>query len=116
MHRLLSLAAAIAVAATTAVACAAPVVAIPDALTIIVGSFGKLTASTKGMTISVEGANCFGARASSDDILRVVVTARSETEKGSKIALDLHAQKAGECAFVIRSGRDSTSVRVRVVR
>lgn len=52
----------------------------------------------------------------SDDILRVVVTARSETEKGSKIALDLHAQKAGECAFVIRSGRDSTSVRVRVVR
>lgn len=114
--RHVTVAAAIMIAATTAAACAEPVVAVPDSLIIPAGGVGKLTASTKGMTISVAGSSCFGVRPSSYDIVRAVVTAHSETERASKIAITLHAQKVGECSFVIQNGRDFATVRVRVVR
>jgi hypothetical protein len=95
---------------------AAPVVAGASNVTLSAGSPGEISASTKGMTISAAPSNCFSTMASHTDILHVDKTVSSETERGSKMRFEVHAQNAGSCTITFHSGSDSATVHVTVTR
>lgn len=114
-----SLAGAIALIAALAPAAAfaAPVEVGTSNVTLTAGSPGEISASTKGMTISAAPSNCFSTAAPSHtDILHVDKTVSSETERGSKMRFEVHAQNAGSCTITFRSGSDRAIVHVTVIR
>jgi hypothetical protein len=48
------------------------------------------------------------------DILRVTNLVKSETERGSKVRLELRAQNAGTCTISFHRGKDSATATVVV--
>lgn len=74
----------------------------------------EVSASTKGMNIALGESTCFSSTPASHDILRISGMRKLETERGAKMAFNVHAQKAGHCTIVFTSGRDSSSISVVV--
>jgi len=117
MVRTFSVAIALAAALAPAAAFATPVEVGTSRLTLAVGMrpLGEVSASTKGMSIAVGPSTCFSASSpSKSDILRVTNLVKSETERGSKVRLELRAQNAGSCTISFHSGKDSATTTVVV--
>lgn len=117
IRKKLSFIIALAAALAPAAALAAPVEVSAAKLNLEVGvrPFGEVSASTKGMNIAVGPSTCFSTtNPSRSDILRVTNLVKSETERGSKVRLEVRAQNAGSCTISFSSGRDAATTTVVV--
>ncbi len=116
MIKPLSYAVLVAALLAPAAAFAQPVEPYPQRLYLEMGGriSAEVSASTKGMTIALGESTCFSSTPASHDILHISGMRKQETERGAKMAFNVHAQKAGRCTIVFTSGRDSASISVVV--